>query len=1069
MKLSEISLSNSLNAAYRKVKASRTQIDLFKKNMSKLYAQIEMNESEEYHKNIISDFLKETYYSPNHYMNTKGRTDLVIHNGKDAKSTVGVLIETKKPSNMAEMPTKENVNVKAFHELLLYYLRERITNNNVGVKHLIVSNIYEWFIFDAKDFESQFVNNVSFIKQFTDFEERRLSGHTTDFYYKSILEPFIDQLDTEFSFTYLNLRDYENILVNKSKQDEKNLVALYKIFSPEHLLKLPFTNDSNSLDRGFYNELLHIIGLKEIKKGTKKLIGRNPEKERNAGSLIENAIAILRYEDCLLQVNVSDYGNDKEEQLYNVALELIITWINRILFLKLLEGQLVKYHSGDKSFKFFDYERLPDFDVLNKLFFQVLAVKKTERSNGVKQIFGNIPYLNSSLFEPDVLEHKTIRISNLEDGLDIPILKKTVLKNQTGKRIQGKLNTLQYIFEFLDAYDFASEGSEEIQEENKTLISASVLGLIFEKINGYKEGAFFTPGFITMYMCRETIQRAVINKFNDFNNWQCETLDDVFDKIEDKHEANMIINSLKICDPAVGSGHFLVSALNEIIAIKSDLKILLDRAGRTLRDYQVQLVNDEIVITDDDGQLFEYKPANKESHRIQEALFHEKQTIIENCLFGVDVNPNSVKICRLRLWIELLKNSYYNANNELETLPNIDINIKCGNSLISRFTLDTNIKKSLKKSDWSIDSYREAIMAYRNAQSKDEKHAMEVLIDEIKNDFEIEIVSNDKRLVKMNELKGQLYTHKNQQNLFDLSKTEKAERKNEEKKLKQNISNLEFELEEIRNSKIYNNAFEWRLEFPEVLNDDGDFVGFDVVIGNPPYVYRKSDLKLFKSYYTANYFNTSGNFDLYKFFIEKAIQISKSNGINSFITNSSFLLQSSFEKTRAFFLSHTRLKILAPLGPNVFEEATVDSVVYIAQKAKNENSNIETVVPDLPRNISSTVPYFISQDRFQSNDSLAFDCLLNEQEYPIVQKLLNTFPNIESGYEFGVGINTGYIKSQLTENKKIDDRYHPMIRGTGLKRYGVPDSIFGNVFNNFCTIGYSCSFNKQSKASESLD
>ncbi|MFW5701217.1 MAG: Eco57I restriction-modification methylase domain-containing protein, partial [Cyclobacteriaceae bacterium] len=75
--------------------------------------------------------------------------------------------------------------------------------------------------------------------------------------------------------------------------------------------------------------------------------------------------------------------------------------------------------------------------------------------------------------------------------------------------------------------------------------------------------------------------------------------------------------------------------------------------------------------------------------RIQETLFHEKQTIIENCLFGVDINPNSVKICRLRLWIELLKNAYYkNGTEELETLPNIDINIKCGNSLISRFDLN---------------------------------------------------------------------------------------------------------------------------------------------------------------------------------------------------------------------------------------------------------------------------------------------------------------------------------------------------------------------------------------------
>ncbi len=115
-----------------------------------------------------------------------------------------------------------------------------------------------------------------------------------------------------------------------------------------------------------------------------------------------------------------------------------------------------------------------------------------------------------------------------------------------------------------------------------------MLGLIFKKINGYKDGSFFTPGFITMYMCRETIKRAVLQKFNihhnpDEQHPKYKNLDDIFDAIGkdfSKKEADEIINSLKICDPAVGSGHFLVSALNEMIAIKSELKILLDRQGK---------------------------------------------------------------------------------------------------------------------------------------------------------------------------------------------------------------------------------------------------------------------------------------------------------------------------------------------------------------------------------------------------------------------------------------------------------------------------------------------------------
>ena len=843
MKLNIINIRKSINKAFLKVKPNRTQIESFKNNILNLYDQINESESEEYHKNIISKFLTDTYYSPDHYINTKGRTDLVIHNGKDSSSTVGVLIETKKPSNKSEMPTKENLNAKALQELILYYLRERISGKNIEVKHLIVTNIYEWFIFNANEFDRLFAQNKKLVKQFTDFEEGRLADTKTDFFYKQIAEPFLNELDSEISFTYLDIRNYEKIIKNNDKPDDNKLVALFKLFSPENLLKLPFANDSNSLDKGFYAELLHIIGLQETKEGSKKLIGRKSEKERNVGSLIENTVTILRYEDCLSQIKASDYGANQEEQLYNVALELVITWINRVLFLKLLEGQLVKYHSGDKSFKFLNVERIPDFDALNKLFFQVLAIKESERNDLVKKKFGKIPYLNSSLFEPNELEHKTVRVSNLEDEYSLPILSSTVLKEKTGKRKSGELNTLQYLFEFLDSYDFTSEGAEEIQEENKRLINASVLGLIFEKINGYKDGSFFTPGFITMYMCRETIRRAVVQKFNDAKNWNCKIIDDVYDKIEDKEEANKIINELKICDPAVGSGHFLVSALNEIIAIKNDLRILSDREGKRLKEYQVEVVNDELVVTDEDGELFDYNPKNKESQRIQETLFHEKQTIIENCLFGVDINPNSVKICRLRLWIELLKNAYYKSGTEeLETLPNIDINIKCGNSLISRFDLDSDLKQALRKSEskWTVDSYRIAVSSYRHAESKEHKHEMERLINEIKSNFRSEISQNDPKVKRLRKLNGEFFTLTNQGQLFELSKKEKTEWNKKVQKLTEQSQKLEKEIEEIKNNKIYENAFEWRFEFPEVLNDDGDFIGFDVVIGNPPYILVQS-------------------------------------------------------------------------------------------------------------------------------------------------------------------------------------------------------------------------------------
>nr|WP_287495513.1 DNA methyltransferase [Candidatus Brachybacter algidus] len=305
-----------------------------------------------------------------------------------------------------------------------------------------------------------------------------------------------------------------------------------------------------------------------------------------------------------------------------------------------------------------------------------------------------------------------------------------------------------------------------------------MLGLIFEKINGYKDGSFFTPGFITMYMCRETIRKAVVQKFNESKGWQCEDIDQIYDRIgnsrEARTEANDIVNAIKICDPAVGSGHFLVSALNEMISVKNDLRILQDREGQRLKEYSVEVVNDELIITDEEGGLFEYNPRSRESQRIMETLFHEKQHIIENCLFGVDINPNSVKICRLRLWIELLKNAYYKNTTELETLPNIDINIKCGNSLVSRFAIDADLGQALKKSKWTIDSYRLAVDTYRNAESKEQKREMERLITSIKSDFRSEITKDDPKLKRLSKLNGELFNLTNQDSLFEMEKKQKS-------------------------------------------------------------------------------------------------------------------------------------------------------------------------------------------------------------------------------------------------------------------------------------------------------
>ena len=1051
MNIRELNPRKALNKAFLKVKPNRTAIEGFKANLIQLLEHTNDTESEEFHKNLVSDFLKKTYYHPNHFINTKGRNDLVIHNGVNAQSNVGVIVEAKKPTNKSEMITKDKLNTKAFQELVLYYLRERITNKNLEVKHLVVTNINEWYVFDATLFDRLFAQHTGFVRQFVDFEEQRLADTKTDFFYKHIAEPFIGEMATEIEYTYFNLQDYQQPLRNNDKGDDNKLIALFKLLSPEHLLKLPFANDSNSLDKRFYSELLHIIGLTETKDGGKKLIERNKEGTRNTGSLLEDAIIQLDSLDKILRLDKpSQFGTNQQERLFNVALELTITWINRILFLKLLEAQLISYHKGDASYAFLSLDKIKNYDNLNSLFFQVLAKKDDERNQDVKKLFEKVPYLNSSLFEPTDLEQVTLFISNLRDDKAIPVISSTVLKDKQGKKLTGELPPLEYLFEFLNAYDFSSEGSEDIQEDNKTLINASVLGLIFEKINGYKDGSFFTPGFITMYMCRETIRKAVVQKFNETKNWKCKDLDEIYNKIEDVKEANEIVNSLKICDPAVGSGHFLVSALNEMIAVKNDLKILQDRDGKRLREYQVEVVNDELIVTDEEGELFDYNPKSKESQRIQEALFHEKQTIIENCLFGVDINPNSVKICRLRLWIELLKNAYYKNATELETLPNIDINIKCGNSLVSRFAIDADLKKALKKSKgkWSIDMYRIAVATYRNAKSKEQKREMERLIADIKSDFRSEISLNDPKVKKLRKLSGDLYQMTNQGQLFEMSKKEKDDWNKKVQQLTEETKKLETEIEEIKANKIFENAFEWRFEFPEVLNDDGDFVGFDVVIGNPPYVnFRDIKNVSEKNYFLSQFKVSEYQSDLFILFVELAFGISRKKGEFAFIIPNSITNNLNNSKVRKFILENAKLTSIVNTPIGVFPDATVDTVVLIATLEKT----IESAINVLQTNYSEVyATNKVKQSDFLHNENYYFDFLTSSENRILLSKIeidtieLDKITDSSSGikeYETGKGkppqTENDRVEKVFNSKTKIDKTYRKHIQGNDVSNYAL--------------------------------
>ena len=825
--MSELTIAKSLNKAYRQIPVDRTVFENFKEQLHILYEQISSINTEEKLKGDLMDFLKLTFYGQNYKVSPNGDIDCAIHLGNSIDDPIGVIFEIKKPTNVSEMITREDLNRKALQELLLYYLRERHTKKNFQLKQLIVTNVNEFFVFDAQEFERLFYSNKKLIKRFEEFSAGELTSERTDFFYKEIAADFISQVVDQLTFTWFDIQKYKSFL---DTGNDKRLIELFKFFSPEHLLKKRFQNDSNSLNTKFYSELLYIIGLEEVeeKDSHKRIITRRNKNDRNTASILENAINILDTEDCVDNVEGRySYGKTREEQLFGIALSLTINWVNRVLFLKLLEAQLVKYHKGDQSYAFMRSAVIPDYDELNKLFFQVLAKRIADRPDSINSKYGKVPYLNSSLFEISQTERNTIRISNLENS-ELPLYSATILKDGQKPRYK-QLPTLRYLLEFLDAYDFASEGSEEVQEQSKTLINASVLGLIFEKINGHKDGSVFTPGAVTMFMSREAIQQTVVRRFNEEMNWTCRDYDALKNKdIDDISQANSIVDSLRICDPAVGSGHFLVSVLNEIIRVKYDLGVLVDGKGKRIKkqEYSIDIENDELLVSDEDGNPFSYIPGNQESQRIQETLFNEKRKIIENCLFGVDLNPNAVNICRLRLWIELLKNAYYTKESdyiELETLPNIDINIKKGNSLLHRFDLDQDISDILRKNGISISEYCQAVNDYKNAHSKEEKRKLVDFLQQIKGNLRTQIGMNDPKLKTKHQLERELNNLIAPQ-LFEISKKERAERDRKAKDLQNKIAKIQKEIDEIQDNKVFVDAFEWRIEFPEVLDENGKFL-----------------------------------------------------------------------------------------------------------------------------------------------------------------------------------------------------------------------------------------------------
>ncbi|ECO1990879.1 class I SAM-dependent DNA methyltransferase [Campylobacter coli] len=980
MKFEAIDEKEFLNPYYRKKPILEAELNEFIKALKDYKTSLEnnlKNNEDSLVANALSKFFENLHFECEIKSIHKGNSGMDLALKKDKQ--IQVIVEAKLPHSK-EFFSQSKPNCKALHECILYYLRERKALNS-SLKHIIITDFYRFYIFKADLFEELFNKNKYFKEAFENFESKNslFKGNTDEFYKEceKLLssEKYLDSITRKDLFDEPSLKgvfiDIKPIL-EQEKPSFSKLKPLFKIFHKDFLLSEFNPNDANSLNNAFYKELLYILGLYESKQNSKLIIAKSEESKEEQGTFYTAINSKLK------------------EENFETILKLLILWLNRILFLKLIESNLVRFND-DKNLRFLNFKKIPDFDKLSELFFEVLAKEKSTRK---KSEFAYLPYLNSSLFEKQSIEN-TLEISSLSNDLKLFYYKNTVLKDDKCKAKKGQVRLLEYLFEFLDSFDFGSDDEQSEILSQKELISSSVLGNVFEKLNGYKEGSFYTPSFITSYMCKESITKVVLDKFNAQFDLDAKNISELRKSLrkEDKKAQKELLNSIKICDPAVGSGHFLVSALNVMLSIYDELNLFDE-------EFYLEVQNDEILITNHKGEFIEYKrpstPKDK-AHLIQQELFHTKKDIIENNLFGVDINPNSCEITKLRLWIELLKHSFYQSfddenYHDLKTLPNIDINIKCGNSLVSYFETGKslshypNIKERMSKYKRIVKDYKEGFYTDKNLIAKEIKNLQESFKNFcLKDKFNKEIKQLTNGANEYSKKYGDFLADEHHdekfksffsKNMFEFSFDEKVAIKE--------FANLKKEYDNIFNLES-NHPFEWRFEFPEILDDDGNFKGFDLIIGNPPYIKEAENKELFAN--TKKLRTYQGKMDIWYHFVGRGFDILKNNGYLAFIATNNWVTNSGAKKLRNIVLEESQILSLVDFSSfMVFDSASIQTMIMSFQKTKppkNYEFHFAKITTQTP--IYEDALSLLKNEKTQNNEILS----INLTPKKFIDKTLN--------------------------------------------------------------------------------
>ncbi|WP_051907740.1 Eco57I restriction-modification methylase domain-containing protein [Flavimarina sp. Hel_I_48] len=506
---------------------------------------------------------------------------------------------------------------------------------------------------------------------------------------------------------------------------------------------------------------------------------------------------------------------------------------------------------------------------------------------------------NGGLFKPDAILDQLI----IDDDLLLTHTRK--LANYDFES-QVDVNILGHIFE---------NSLNEIESVN-----AEIEGDTFDKQTSKrkKDGVFYTPKYITKYIVENTVGKLCEEKKTELGFEEAEyfksrkgrnkdTLKNLVDILDTYRDWLLQIT---ICDPACGSGAFLNQALDFLI-----------KEHRYIDELKAKVLGGGLVFADIEN------------------------TILENNIYGVDLNEESVEIAKLSLWLRTAQ--------PRRKLNDLSSNIKCGNSLI-----DSKAVAGDKAFKWE----QEFPHIFNTVTSSDAPGSASYR--------ETDVTSSDA---------------------------------------------------------------------PESASYREGKGGFDVVIGNPPYTYRNAISDYEKEYFKRIYKSAEGNYDLYKFFIEKTIILTKNGGMSSFIVPNTFLSAKTYKKLRTTMLNSFQILEFFDLGLDVFENVVVESVIYAVRKLSPTKQNDVLVKIQRNRKIpfdDLEFEYSINLDKYAGPDK-SFNINISNNYASIIDKMKINSIQLGKICYCTVGINTGYIKSELTSENKIDKRYHKMLNGKDISRYGV--------------------------------